>query len=119
MSVHDLKASDLANFTGIEYRHRHGLVRHITYTEGVKYMADHGGAYWLIDKIATLQLEPKIKKEEFQFWKLKVKDNSATLTCDDGNENIVYSEHIEFTDFPLEEIRFYCTDNVILLPSEY
>ncbi|WP_425606571.1 DUF6876 family protein [Prosthecobacter fusiformis] len=26
---------------------------------------------------------------------------------------------IEFTDFPLDEIAFYFTDNVLMLPSEY
>jgi hypothetical protein len=46
-------------------------------------------------------------------------DRSATLTCDDGNGTIIYTQHIPFTDFPLKEITFYFTDNVILLPSEY
>jgi len=30
-----------------------------------------------------------------------------------------WTQHIEFTDFPLDEIKFYFADNVILLPSEY
>jgi hypothetical protein len=58
--------------------------------------------------------------EGFQVWTLKVNDDrTASLFCDDGNDNIVYTQHIEFTDFPLDEIKFYSTDNVILLPSEY
>ena len=53
-------------------------------------------------------------------WKLTVKpDHSATLICDDGNGNIVYTKHIEYTDFPPDGITFYFTDNTILLPSEY
>jgi hypothetical protein len=40
------------------------------------------------------------------------------LPCDDGKENIVFSSGIPFTDFPLEEVRFYCV-NTILLPSEH
>ena len=53
-------------------------------------------------------------------WKLLVRpDQTATLTCDDGNGNIVYRKTIEHTDFPLDEIAFYFIDNVILLPSEY
>ena len=30
-----------------------------------------------------------------------------------------YTQHIEFTDLPLDEIKFYFADNVIRLPSEY
>ena len=46
-------------------------------------------------------------------------DRTASLVCDDGNDNIVYTQHVAFTDFPLDEIKLYFTDNVILLPSEY
>jgi hypothetical protein len=31
----------------------------------------------------------------------------------------VFTREIAFTDFPLDEITIYFTDNVILLPSEY
>ena len=56
----------------------------------------------------------------FQFWKLgRPTQPTATLTCDDGNGKIVYSKEIEFTDFPLDEITFYFTNNVIYLPSEH
>jgi len=55
-----------------------------------------------------------------QFWKLTVKpDQTATLTCDDGNGHVVFEKRIEFTDFPLEEITLYFTNKTILLPSEY
>lgn len=30
-----------------------------------------------------------------------------------------YTQQVEFTDFPLDEIKFHFTDNVILLPLEY
>ncbi|WP_244832510.1 DUF6876 family protein [Caballeronia sp. TF1N1] len=60
-----------------------------------------------------------MKAEEFQLWKLAVTDSSAVLTCEDGNEAIVFTKQIEFTDFPLQEISFFFTNNVILLPSEY
>jgi len=46
-------------------------------------------------------------------------DRTATLTCGDDNDNIVYSEAIEYTDFPLPQGALYFTDNTILLPSEY
>jgi hypothetical protein len=45
--------------------------------------------------------------------------HGITLTCDDGNGNIVFTKDIEHTDFPLDEITLYFTNNVIHLPSEY
>ena len=65
-------------------------------------------------------LQKKVAAEEFQLWKLTVKDDhTAMLSCEDGNGQKVFSKKIEFTDFPLDEISFYFTDNTILLPSEY
>ena len=93
-------------------------MRKITYTEGVQYLAEKAGAYWLIDKVATLQLKKKIRAEEFQVWKLKVAGSKASLVCEDGNDNVVYREKIEFTDFPLDEITLWFENNVIMLPSE-
>jgi hypothetical protein len=115
-----LTASDLAQFSGTDQWFRHNLMRDITYTSGVQYLAEHGGAYWLVDKVATLQLDPKVRAEEFQVWKLTTReDGRATLTCDDGNGRIVHSEEIDWTDFPLDQVTLYFTDKVILLPSEY
>lgn len=115
-----LTSSDLAQFTGTEQIYRHALVRHIRYTDGVQHVAEAGEAYWLIDKIACAQLERRHVGQEFQVWTLTVRDDrSADLVCTDGNEVIVSSERITFTDFPLPEIRLYVTNHTILLPSEY
>lgn len=120
MTVKKLKSEDLAHFTGSEQWYRHGLARSITYTDGAKYVADHGGAYWLLDEIALAQtFFVAVKAEPFQVWRLTVNDGKGVLTCDDGNGSIVFTKTIPFTDFPLPEIKFYFTDNVILLPSEY
>lgn len=120
MSTRTLKAADLDQFVGAQSWYQHGLVRSITYTDGAKYVADEGGAYWLLDEIALAQrFNTRVKSEPFQVWTLVVHDREAVLTCDDGNRNIVYTKPIPFTDFPLPEIRLYFTDDVILLPSEY
>ena len=47
--------SDLDQFTGSENWYRHGLNRNVTFTDGAKYVADEGGAYWLLDAIAICQ----------------------------------------------------------------
>lgn len=115
-----LTEADLRQFSGTETWYRHSFNNTILYTDGVKYVADTAGAYWLIDEITFAQLEKKIAAQLFQLWKLKVKpDQTATLTCEDGDCNTIYTKQISFTDFPLAEISFYFTDNVILLPSEY
>jgi len=117
-----LTAADLRQFTGSEQWYRHGINRSVLFTDGAKYVADTGGAYWLLDEIALAQrYDKRVAGEEFQFWKLAVNldQHTGVLTCDDGNGNIVYSKPIPFTDFPLEEISLYFTNNTILLPSEY
>lgn len=116
-----LSESDLRQFTGTETWFRHPLNRKILYTEGIQYVAEQGGAYWLLDEIALIQPhDPKVAAEVFQVWKLTVRaDRTATLACDDGNGNIVFTKELEYTDFPLDEIKVYFTDNTILLPSEY
>lgn len=116
-----LTKADLAQFTGTETWYRHPLVKTVLYTDGAQYVAEAGGAYWLLDEIAFAQKAvTAVAAEGFQLWKLTVKpDRTATLVCEDGNGRKVFSKAIEYTDFPLPEIAFYFTNNVILLPSEY
>ena len=113
--------ADLAQFTGTETWYRHPLVKTVLYTEGAQYVAEAGGAYWLLDEIAFAQKSVQaVAAEGFQLWKLTVKpDHTARLVCEDGNGGKVFSKSIEYTDFPLPDIAFYFTNNVILLPSEY
>jgi hypothetical protein len=116
----------LVQFSLCRYRHnenwyRNGISRNVLYTDGAQHVAEHDGAYWLLDAIAIIQPYNKaVAAEEFQVWRLAVRpDRSATLTCDDGNGNIVFTKKIEYTDFPPDEITLYFANNVIHLPSEY
>jgi hypothetical protein len=52
MSEAKLTKAELRQFTGSEQWYRHGLVRSVLFTDGAKYVADQGGAYWLLDEIA-------------------------------------------------------------------
>ena len=116
-----LNTADLAQFTGSENWYRHGINRRVLFTDGAKYVADQAGAYWLLDEIAIIQPHNAcVAAEEFQVWKLTVNaDQTAVLTCDDGNGNVVYTKQIEYTDFPPDGITLYFTNNTILLPREY
>jgi len=111
--------NNLPQFYGSEQFYKLSPFSQIVATDGVKYVADSCDSYWLVTDILAFQLEPKVKKEGFQVWKLSVKDNSGTLTCEDGNGNVVYKNEGINTDFPLDEITLWVTDGVILLPSEY
>jgi hypothetical protein len=86
-----LTATGLRQFTGSEHWHRHGLVKSVLYTEGAKYVADAGGAYWLWDEIALVQRFSKaVAAEPFPVWTLVVRSgHSATLTCEGGNGHSV------------------------------
>ena len=121
MNDSPLTRAELAQFTGSENWYRHGLVRSVLFTEGAKVVADKAGAYWLIDEIALAQkFDKAVAAEGFQLWKLSVNpDRTAILACENGNCDTVMRKEIPFTDFPLAEISLYCTDNTILLPSEY
>lgn len=116
-----LTKADLDQFSGSETWYRHPINPKVLYTEGAQFVAERGGAYWLLDEIAIIQPYDKaVAAEEFQVWKLEVKpDRSATLTCGDGNGNTVFTKQIEWTDFPLDEITFWFANNTIYLPSEH
>ena len=113
--------SQLRNFCGTENWYRHPLFRQFLYTDGVQFLGYEAGAYWLIDMIFGFQREQKaVRNEPFQTWDLiKGENNKATLTCGDGNNNIVFTHDLTYTDFPLDKIRLFLIDNVLLLTSEY
>jgi len=120
-----LTETDLNRFTGTEcyYAYLVGL----KLTDGVKFMADEAGAYWLLDIIASYQCEAKIRREPFQVWELKLSpDNAATgkhqavvTMKTDSDRPLMVKQQIEYTDFPLDSITLFLIDGVILLTSEY
>jgi|SRR5665213_729586 len=121
-----LTQSDLDQFYGSEnyYRNFTGLI----YTDGIAFLAEHAGAYWLIDAIGSHQLDPKLKKgglRDMQFWNLKVNpDKSAILTCrEDSGIAPAITQEISFTDFPLPEIDIWVGRDergmIAMLTSEY
>jgi len=117
-----LTEADLAQFTGTSTYYQHLLG--VQYTDGVHYLAERAGAYWLIDAIASWQIDPRVHRDpmlqRIQFWKLVVNDDrSALLVCERDEGDIAVSQEIPFTDFPLKQVRLYFQNGVVLLPSEY
>jgi len=100
------------------------------HTDGIQFLAETAGAHWLIDTLRSWQIDRHVRQEEFQVWTLKVNldKKSATLIGDDGNHKVIARQQIQYTDFPLPEIKLYvehgCIDGkneclVCLLPSEH
>ena len=109
----------LAQHSGSLERFRH-WTRRIIYTPGVEDMAKICNAYWLIDLVASHQITPSVRAEEFQVWKLSVEpSHTGALSCEDGNYRTVFSKKLEFTDFPEPGIELWFANNTIYLPSEH
>lgn len=121
---------DLEQFIGSETIYRHWLCG-VHFTEGVKYLAEKAGAFWLIDLIASHQLKPKVRAQEFQIWTLTVhptpkklfgKTIAARAECRwDTDSVVICAQNIEYTDFPvsMSPFKLYMVNKVIMLPSEY
>lgn len=126
MTKHKLSDADLAQFISTDVKYRHQFTP-LLYTDGVQYMAEKGGAYWLIDEIAFSQRHKRIRTtkmlREFQIWELKVKEKdgrrSATLTMRaDSDQGTIIRKRIPYTDFPLEYIKLYVEGGTLMLASE-
>lgn len=112
-----ITAQALGHFTGSEEFYRYSV---LTMTEGVKFLCDNGAA-WIVDIVLSYQYDPKIQAEEFQVWKLKVnlQEGTGVVTMDDGNDNVLVTQEIPYTDFPLKELKLYYTDHILMIASEY
>ena len=102
------------------------LLSRLLITDGTKYLAEKARAFWLLDAIASHQLDLKVAGAAFQVWELIVNaDQKAVLTCRDGNETMLARQEIPHTDFPLEHITLYASRDdslggrVVMLTSEY
>lgn len=113
--------NELEQFRGTETWFRHSLFRKFLYTEGVQFLAEEAGCYWLLDMIFGFQYEIEaVRAEVFQTWDMTInEDKTATLSCGDGNDHTVFTHILDYTDFPLPKIRLFLTDSVLLLPNEY
>lgn len=122
----DQLLDELRQFYGTEhyYRHMPGLV----VTDGVKFLADKAGAYWLLDMVWSYL--PVLRKSRDTFFvvvltKEGVRAPGAIFSIqDDIPPNQTYAQQaIEYTDFPLDEIVLYLSateeEFVLMLRSEY
>jgi hypothetical protein len=134
------KLNELSSQTCTEQYWVH-WAKNLVFTDGVKYVADNAGAYWLIDAIASHQPEilkhkpmelnegaTRVQEIQTQFWTLELTDTeqqSARLTMqEDSGKPLQVLQEIPYTDFPFEELKskefkLYLMGGVLLLPYEY
>jgi len=108
-------------FVGTFGYHTHQLGNQkLLLTDGCDYVRREAQAFWLFDLILSHQMSKSIQEIHHQVWKLKKQpDETWLMNCEDGNKNLILSQKIEFSDFPLPEISIWVLDGVALLPSEY
>lgn len=130
---------NLRQFSGGDTWYCHAIAHKVWYSEGMKYLAENGGAWWLIDAIAShLAANPELiahrkQNERFDglhFWKLRKTEGTAAVleAVEDTGYTPVVSQEIEFTDFPFPadgEFLIYAGCDIppgvtkLFLPSEY
>ena len=129
-----MQAADLSMFAGTEGYMRYNMPltpkdQQMLLTDGAHYFAENcgGGAYWLMDIIQT-EVVPLLTEENY-FISIKMdvlqgeNNKVATIVADDGNDNLLWSRDIGFTDADIGTWKFYLIDDgqqkVLMLPSEY
>ena len=109
-----------AHSPGTEKYHAYPINSQILfyYTDGAALVAEKLEAYWLLDIVMSIL--PVLSRQEFVSIILKVSENNrAVFVADDGNNNVIYSQNIKYTDFPSGEWKFFYIDKILLLSSEY
>ena len=112
---------DLNQFIGTAQYHKFSPFKGFPVaTDGVIALAQEAECFWLLDAIGSYQGKNKTLDPEFQVWKLTVnQDNDSAVLRGYNDKTLIVEQKISYTDFPLDEIKLYLINNVILLPSEY
>ena len=119
MNTHELQTA-LSHFTGMQNYHR--VLPRLVITDGIQYLANKANSYWLVSAIYShLVIQPIYSA--FVVARLTVSDKTAHLVLDDGNDQVICEQYIEYTDFPIDKVKIYCSYQerlwVLMLASEY
>lgn len=108
---------NLAMFIGTEHFYR-VPIGNFVYTDGIKYMAEQCGAYWLITDTG---IRSKMLMARSPFVKIVANCTMGNVSVEytDGNGEILFENRYTGTDFPLDILTMYFTGNTLLLPGEY
>jgi hypothetical protein len=117
----DMNPEQALEAIGTAELHKDETMIGIVYTSGIKSIMKEFRCRWLGYEMAVAKfMIPAIAQEPFVTCELSVEpDRSAYIVFTDGNNNILHTKFIEYTDFPAAGICLWICENVILLPSEY
>lgn len=112
-----LRSSDLAHFYGSESFHRLPLSRLVA-TEGVAWVERHGHG-WLVSDIAiAVGHHPDLRGQDFLV--VSYKPANREWVAEDGNETVLHRMKYDAVQpSEVDEVRFFITDGVMMLASEY
>lgn len=112
---------NLRQFIGTQCYYR--VYPDLLITEGINYLAEEAGCYWLVDLYWSHLKSIDQNQNPFTVLKLQVKDTAADIVIEDGNDNLLASQFVAYTDFPLASFVLYgCWTGstwVVMLTSEY
>lgn len=117
----DMNPDHMQEATGTAELHKDATMMGIVFTTGVKSVMEEFKCRWLGYELAAAKfMIPSVTEEPFVTCELSVEpDRSAYIVFTDGNNNILHTKYIEYTDFPSSGICLWICENVLLLPSEY
>lgn len=120
MEKPEIILENLTHFCGSEslYRHRIGG-KSLLYTEGILCLIESCESYWLLDLILSYQDSQILRSEYFQVWNLVKYENKWIVSCSDGDNNLLLDQDIDYSDFPLNSVKFWLVSGTVLLPTEY
>ena len=114
----ELKAN-LEQFYGTENYYANWLLKY-RYTDGVHYFIKQTDAFWFLEEINIIYVQLQNQgKAEFLSIKAISNGKKADIIVSDGNNNLLKKKHISLTDLPEGEWKFFLTNNILLLPTEY
>lgn len=121
LSNAELQAA-LRHFSGTEQYYKTGFKTKCT--DGVYFLAENAACYWLLDIIDSVAPFSDFAIAELTISKSE-NGRKGKVVIDNGHDKrtkeykLFHMQDIEYTDFPLETIKLYVQDGIILLPSEY
>jgi len=119
MNTHELE-NNLSRFTGSENYYR--VMPRLVITDGVQYLVNQANSYWLVSAIYSHLMSNAIYSD-FVVARLTVSEKTADLVLDDGNDQVIARQAIEYTGTPLDEVTIYCSYQsrywVVSLPTEH
>jgi len=108
----------LAQYIGTEHWYHHSVLKKLLYTDGVQFFFCKTESYWLLDLIA-FEYFFLLENEPFLSIVVESESQQCNICVDDGNGRELATKQIPFTTLISGIWKFYLTDGVLMLPSEY